>query len=278
MQDKGWFRISEVEDDVFLIEDPGHVQFYLVRGDKLAVLVDSGMGFRDVRSVVGPLVSTPVTVLNTHWHFDHIGGNASFETRGIGQSERLLVERSIDSELLTDLYINPCLSEGVPFPDDFNPHEYWIKGVPPSFTITEGDTFDLGGRQILAIATPGHTSGSMSFLDTACGNLFSGDLVCEGSIYAHFWDSDLAEYIASLESLLTRQGEFKQVFVSHGPPILPPLFLESVLDGCLEIQQGKLAAAPEEGWGGPVDRYDFDCFSILTKREGYEGIRLFGWA
>ncbi len=278
MQDTDWFRISEVDDGVHFIEDPGHVQFYLVRGDKLAALVDSGMGFRDVRSAIEPLVSTPVIVLNTHWHFDHIGGNASFEVRGIGGQEKLLVERSIDNKRLMDLYINPCLSEGVPFPDGFNPHEYKIEGVPSSFTIADGDVFDLGGRQVLAIATPGHTHGGMTFLDTTCGNLFTGDLVCEGTIYVHLWDSDLAEYISSLENLLARRGEYKQMFVSHGPPILPPLFLESVLNGCLEIKEGDLTASSEEGWGEPVDRYDFDGFSILAKPEGSGGVRLFGWA
>ncbi|NTV42391.1 MAG: MBL fold metallo-hydrolase [Syntrophobacteraceae bacterium] len=278
MQDTGWFRTTEVEDGVFLIEDPGHVQFYLVRGEELAALVDSGMGFRNVRSAIEPLVSTPVIVLNTHWHFDHIGGNAHFERTAIGEVEKSLVARNIPNELLMDLYINPCISEGVPLPPDFNPHEYKITGVTPDFTIAHGDTFDLGGRELLAIATPGHTHGSMSFLDGAGRNLLTGDLVCEGAIYAHFWDSDLDEYIASLEHLLARRSDFDRLLVSHGPPILPPLFLESVLKGFREIQRGGMIAYPEEGWGEPVDRYAFDQFGILSKPEGSQGIRLFDWA
>ena len=78
MTTSGWFRIQEMAPGIFLIQEPGHVQSYLVRGEERSALIDTGMGFCDIREATGPLASNPILVLNTHWHFDHIGGNVLF--------------------------------------------------------------------------------------------------------------------------------------------------------------------------------------------------------
>jgi glyoxylase-like metal-dependent hydrolase (beta-lactamase superfamily II) len=74
-----WFRITEVEEGIFAIEELGHVQSYLVNGATHSALLDIGMGFRNIRDAVGPLLRENVVVLNTHWHYDHVGGNVLFK-------------------------------------------------------------------------------------------------------------------------------------------------------------------------------------------------------
>ena len=139
-----WFRVNEIAPGVFVIEERYHVQSYLVNGTDRSALIDTGMGFRNIREAIAPLLRDEVIVLNTHWHFDHVGGNALFEERGISPVERPLVEKGWRNATLMDLHIEPCLSQGIPLPSGFVPKEYQIEGSSPTFEIRNGERFALG--------------------------------------------------------------------------------------------------------------------------------------
>lgn len=44
------------------------------------MLIDTGMGVDDIKKHIGTLSGKETVVLNTHHHFDHIGGNHQFDT------------------------------------------------------------------------------------------------------------------------------------------------------------------------------------------------------
>lgn len=78
-----WFEVYRIQPDLYAIYEPGHFQeviSYLITGSEKALLVDTGLGMGNIRKVVEELTSLPVLVMNTHTHFDHIGGNALFDT------------------------------------------------------------------------------------------------------------------------------------------------------------------------------------------------------
>ncbi len=58
---------------------PRGVTSFLVTGSNGAVLFDSGLGVAAIRDVVRRLTPLPVTVVNSHTHFDHVGSNREFE-------------------------------------------------------------------------------------------------------------------------------------------------------------------------------------------------------
>jgi len=47
-----------------------------VQGEKSAVLLDTGLGVANIRSVAEDLTDKPLLVVNSHYHFDHTGGGA----------------------------------------------------------------------------------------------------------------------------------------------------------------------------------------------------------
>src|SRR5262249_28056244 len=76
-----WFVVYRVGDGVFAISEPYQFQeviSYLIVGSKSALLFDTGLGIGNIKRVVDGLTALPVTVLNSHTHFDHVGGNADF--------------------------------------------------------------------------------------------------------------------------------------------------------------------------------------------------------
>ena len=88
MSTSDWFQITEVENDIFIVEEPGYVQSYLVNGTTHSALLDTATGMQNIFTAIKPLVKDRVAVFNTHWHFDHTGGNALFEEIGIFCSVR----------------------------------------------------------------------------------------------------------------------------------------------------------------------------------------------
>jgi len=273
--DENWFEIKEIDTGVWMIREPGHVQSFLVKGEKKSALIDTGMGFCDLRTCVDKLVTTPVMVLNTHWHFDHVGGNTAFTDIGISEKESALLTRPISNSQLMAVYLDDCINMQVQLPSGFVPASYIVQNSEPQFFIENGDLFDLGGRTLKVMATPGHTQGSMSFLDDLTGCFFCGDLIYDGTLYAHFEDSDLDEYIASLEILVNTQDQVQKLCVGHNQGVLHPGFAVSVLKVFKKIASGGLNRQIYDDWGIPVDQYVENGISVLLNRKGQRGVRLF---
>ena len=82
----GWY-LGCVVQDLFgcfghlAISEPRQaegVTSFLIVGSKRAVLLDSGLGVGRISGVVQRLTTLPVVVINSHTHFDHVGGNSEF--------------------------------------------------------------------------------------------------------------------------------------------------------------------------------------------------------
>lgn len=52
---------------------------YLLCGIEKAVLIDTGLGVANIKTVVDSLTTLPVMVITTHVHWDHIGGHRYFD-------------------------------------------------------------------------------------------------------------------------------------------------------------------------------------------------------
>jgi glyoxylase-like metal-dependent hydrolase (beta-lactamase superfamily II) len=269
-----WFQIKEVEKDVFVIEEPWFVQSYLINGKTRSALLDTGMGFLNIRSAIQPLLKNHVAVFNTHWHFDHIGGNALFNNIGIADNEAHLIARDIPNSKLSQMLGPGFESEEFSLPSGFDLEDYMIKDSQASFTIKGGDRFDLGDRALEAIATPGHTHGSMSLLDRDARILFVGDFVYQDTFFVQFEDSDITQYIQSLENMIARMDEFDSIYAAHGKYPLPNTFLTEVLAAFNKIKAGAQPGEIDYSWGEACHRHCFEAFDILIKPPGSEGIKI----
>ena len=85
-------------------------------------------------------------------------------------------------------------------------------------TVKNGHVFNLGGRQLEVIETPGHTPGSICLVDRENKLLFSGDNN-NTAVWLFLPESlHLSTYLISLRNLAARISEFKTILPGHGIP------------------------------------------------------------
>jgi glyoxylase-like metal-dependent hydrolase (beta-lactamase superfamily II) len=81
--------------------------------------------------------------------------------------------------------------------------------------IAGGETFDVDGTTLEAIATPGHTREHICFL-TADRDLFTGDTILgEGTTVIFPPDGNMGDYLRSLATLRAREP--RRIHPAHGP-------------------------------------------------------------
>jgi glyoxylase-like metal-dependent hydrolase (beta-lactamase superfamily II) len=88
--------------------------------------------------------------------------------------------------------------------------------------LVDGDVLRAGSLEVRVVATPGHTSDSVSFALTADHALLTGDTVLgRGTTVVAHPDGELAAYLDSLERIrgLTGDGEVTAILPGHGPTV-----------------------------------------------------------
>ena len=88
--------------------------------------------------------------------------------------------------------------------------------------LADGSVVRAGGLDLRVVATPGHTSDSVSFALEADHALLTGDMVLgRGTTVVAHPDGELAAYLDSLERIraLTGGGEVSTILPGHGPVV-----------------------------------------------------------
>lgn len=192
---------EQISEGLWRLMSPLGEAAYLVEGSERAALVDAMGGLGDVLSVVHGLIGEkPLQVLLTHRHEDHIGGAYWFDEVWMSEPEATggcwdMCEKC--APLVAEQAAKMGFGADVPYAirDGKRPVVHYL---------TEGDTFDLGGRTLEVVDLPGHTVGSVGFVCPELRCLFSGDAVTpimclcfEESLSLEEWQGTLAK-ISSL--------------------------------------------------------------------------------
>ncbi|HUA62624.1 MAG TPA: MBL fold metallo-hydrolase [Verrucomicrobiae bacterium] len=258
-----WFEVYQPAPSVFAIYEPHQWEEtigYLIVGEKRALQFDTGMGIGDIKKVTSGLTSLPLVVLNSHTHPDHVGGNWEFDTVH-GMDTEFTRRNARGSREAAQAEIAPDHVCGS-LPKGFDPKTYATRPWKISAYTRDGDRFDLGGRTIEVIATPGHTPDSISLLDRANGLLFTGDTYYPGTIYLSSPETDLDAYGASIHRLAALAPGLKLVLGAHNVPVAPPTVLQRLASAFDKVRAGKATLTPDSP-GNVI--YKVDGFSFLMR-------------
>ncbi|NIO22731.1 MAG: MBL fold metallo-hydrolase [Candidatus Aenigmarchaeota archaeon] len=174
---------------------------YLLDGD---TIIDSGTGSNFVRlyEIFKQMkldFDNIKNIVNTHMHWDHIGGNGFFKNAKIHIHEK-------DSDVLEKGNAEMCNS--MYFSGNMHPMKVERK-------LKEGD--EIFGFKVLH--TPGHTAGSICLFDPKDNILVSGDTIFSDGVGRTDLpggnESDLNDSIEKLSNL-----NIEAILPGHGEPVL----------------------------------------------------------
>jgi glyoxylase-like metal-dependent hydrolase (beta-lactamase superfamily II) len=187
--------------------DGGNVTAVVDNGSTL--LIDSGMDSRatELNDAIFKATMRPVTrLVNTHWHFDHTGGNVFLGSSGV----TIIAQENVKKRLAS--------VQNVPFIGMHDGH--YPPEALPGVTYSSSTTLRQGSQQLtLMNYGPAHTDGdAIIYIAPAnvavVGDIFSNpvypiiDLASEGSIDG---------MIRSVDRILAQTDEQTKIVPGHGP-------------------------------------------------------------
>lgn len=257
------FHAQKISGRITRIYAPGGEQMYLIEGKEKAVLIDTGAGVGDLRAYVESLTKFPITVLLTHNHIDHAMGSRQFDSVYISAEDKLSFEpQNAEAGRRGYLALSPLFSE-------IEESDYIPIDDPERFQIIkDGDSFELGGCTIEAIAYGGHTAGSMTFLLVEERTLLLGDAAGNFTMMQGALALPITEYLENTQKMLLRiRGRVERFLLSH-EEVLPPLnLLEEISKVCREILCSADDKIPYSFMGEE---------SLIAKRCGYAESERYG--
>lgn len=167
------------------------------------VVIDPGAEAGRILNRIGAHGLTIRLVINTHGHFDHIGGNREvLEATGakllIHRDDVPFLGRAADVGAMYGL-----TTENSPLPDE---------------TLEDGMDITIGSCALKVFHTPGHTPGGCCLYLEREGIVITGDTLFAESVgRTDFPGSSHAALMASIRSKLMTLPDETQVLPGHGP-------------------------------------------------------------
>lgn len=186
-------QLSEIDSNIYILGN---------------TVIDSGTGFNFTRlhsilKAIKKSFDDFTLVVNTHGHFDHIGGNGYFlkAKLAIHEEDAPIIEKG-DIKLSWADY----------FDGKLRPRKVDIK-------LKDGDIIEMGSRKLKIIHTPGHTAGSICLYDERDKILFTGDtLFSDGVGRTDLPGGDEEKMVESLEKI--SKLKVQKMLPGHGDPVL----------------------------------------------------------
>ncbi len=200
-------------------------------GARRSVVVDPGPSHRAHLDAVAERAGDVAVVLLTHHHLDHSEAAREFAER-VGCGVRAL---------------DPA-------------HRLGSEG------LAGGDVVEVDGLEIRVVATPGHTSDSLSFVLPAEGSVLTGDTVLgRGTTVVAHPDGQLGAYLDSLDRLrdLAESQSIGTIWPGHGPVVDDAL---STLDHYLAHRAERLRQVAAAVTSLDVDLADGPLDDALPRR------------
>lgn len=170
-------------DDLWLLHTKQgvSVSFYILEGSEKTLVIDSGHRIKNVKAIIERITQKPYILAITHGHPDHVGSIDEFDTIYMNKKDEYLIPN--------------------------------YKGTIEN--ISQGYVFDLGNRKVEVIDMPGHTEGSIGFLDQKGKFLLVGDSIGYITCWMHLSNLPLESLIKTLDYLLAIKEKWDEIYTGH---------------------------------------------------------------
>ena len=191
------FTFNPVEENTYI----------LYNEQNQCCIIDPGCYFPEERDELKTAIEksglTPILLLNTHCHLDHVFGNKFIHdvwglTLHIHEKEKPMLDLAPESGLMWQM----------PF-ENYEGELIYLK---------EGEKIKLGNDELEIRFTPGHSPGSICFYHEAGGFVIGGDVLFNSSIgRTDLPGGDFDTLINSIQTQLFTLPDETKVYSGHGP-------------------------------------------------------------
>ena len=210
--------VVKIAPDTYLVSEYKLVNMFLVVGKHRAALIDTGGGIGPLPEDIERLTGLPLVVIATHGDPDHVGGAGHFPHVYLHPLDWEHSRRFPLNNTMRKWFVktrapvrNPGNERKI---DALVPRQELPQ--PEYLPLADGDVFDLGGRTLEVIHTPGHSPGSVCYLDAAGGRMFTGDtLFAFGIGRCDLWGGDTTAMRQSLRRLGSLPRTLR-IYPGHG--------------------------------------------------------------
>jgi hydroxyacylglutathione hydrolase len=169
-----------------------------------AVVIDPGGDLDRVRQAIAETKVTAEKIWLTHGHIDHAGGAAELkESLGV----------PIEGPHLADKFLLDIVAaSGLRF-DIYN-----ARNVTPDRWLDDGDKVEVGELTFDVLHCPGHSPGSVAFVNAGEHFAIVGDVLFRGSVgRTDLPGGNQATLLASIRNKLLPLGDDTAFICGHGP-------------------------------------------------------------
>lgn len=196
-----------------------YVDSYVLTERDACVFVDGGL-YGQLDWVAERMRGRETVLLSTHGHWDHIGMHKTFQDMGVRVLANIGDKPYYEDH---DWHWTELFGQ---FANDFDlpdaRRELYVArvGSPmvPEYGLEDGEIVRHGNMSFKVIAIPGHSLGSVCFLEENTGALFTGDgLIGHGFFTGTPQYMNVPKYLASMEKL--KGVVCDTVYSDHNPPM-----------------------------------------------------------
>ena len=223
--DCSFFTHKPITDNLTLVREKyfnsgNRANLWVLNGEDRDIVIDTGLGIWDLPGYLrsNDLITDgkPVLALATHVHFDHSGGLHQFDKIGIHRSEYGALKDANQIECVTWLFDEEIVKK----PDkEFRVRDYKVKAKVADLLLEDKTKISLGGdRELTVLHLPGHSRGSVGYLDSQHGLLFTGDVAYKGSLFDWLPYSNVNDYKRSFLRLksVVQEHKINLILPGHG--------------------------------------------------------------
>jgi cyclase len=247
-------KVTKVAGTVYMLEGAGGNIGISVGEDGIVVVDDQFAPLADkIQAALKGITDKPVRfVINTHWHYDHTGGNAYFQKQGPIIAQENVRERLKSGGDAAGTKIPPAPKEALPI-----------------ITFNDRATVHLNGEDIRTIHFPqGHTDGDAVVFFSQSNVVHMGDdFVTYGFPFIDLQSGGgVRGMVAAVEKVMATVPADARIIPGHGPlstvADMKP-FVTMLKDSMARVQKGidegktvdqlkkENVLAGYESWGGP---------------------------
>jgi len=185
-------QLADIDSNIYLIGN---------------AIIDTGTGFnftrlRDVLRIFKMPMDNVKRIINTHYHFDHIGGNGYFTGAEIWihEADAPVLENGDKETSVAEFFGG-------------NMHKMKV-----SRKLKDGEKFNLGNTEFEIVHVPGHTPGSICLYDKKQKLLITGDTVFSNGVGRTDLDGGDFEQLKNSLAKLSKM-DIQKILPGHGPVV-----------------------------------------------------------